>query len=421
MIRTRNRLLVPGAALLVLVPLAFAAPPEAQLAGSAETPPVPAAAALESIDPPAAAGAMAPALAVDGADLVAVWIEPSEAPGGGHRLRFSRWSEGSWRAPVTITAGDDLFVNFADTPEIGRTGDGGLVVAWLARSAPGTYDYDVWLARSSGRSEPFAPLGRLNDDGVAAEHGFVSFVAEPRGARAFWLDGRRTPAGGAMTLRSAALLGDSIGASEEIDGRVCDCCSTAAAAVAGGTVIAYRDRTDEEVRDVRLALRRASGATSTVGVGTDGWRIEGCPVNGPALAADGAEVVVAWYTAAEGRARVAYARSSDAGRSLGAPVVLDAAAPAGRVTAVALGNGEAAIGWIANREGRGELRLVRIDPRGVAGAPRSIATVALGRASGRPRLARLGDRIAIAWTAGERAGEGRVRVALLPASALPPP
>ena len=404
------------AALAFLVPLAAVGATGAEAARA-----TPAASGLESIDPPALPGAMAPALAVDGGDLVAVWLEPGEPSGTGHRLRFSRWHDGSWRRPVTVHEGDDLFVNFADTPEVAVAGDGALVVSWLARSAPGKYDYDIWLARAGAHGEEFVTLGRLNDDGISAEHGFVSFAAEPRGVRAFWLDGRATPTGGAMTLRSAAVRGDSIGASEEIDGRVCDCCSTAAVAVGDGTLVAYRDRSEEEVRDVRLALRPAAGATSALAVGADGWRIEGCPVNGPALAADGAQVVVAWYTAAQGRARVLLARSTDGGRSVGAPVVLDEGEPAGRVAVVALGGGESVIAWIANREGQGELRLARIDAKGAAGPVRAVAPVALGRASGRPRLARLGGRIAIAWTEGERPGEGRVRAALVPSVALPPP
>lgn len=374
---------------------------------------------VQPIDPPAAAGAMAPALVASGGDLLLTWLEPG--PGAGHRLRFARWRAGAWGAPVDLPTGDDLFVNWADTPEIAVAGNGDLIVAWLARRAGGKHDYDVELARSTDGGTSFTRLGRLNDDGVAAEHGFVSFAPEGEGVRVFWLDGRATPAGGAMGLRTARVAGTTIGASESVDERVCDCCSTAAVAGARGAAVAFRDRDEGEVRDVRLALRRPTGETESLAVGADGWRIEGCPVNGPALASDGSDLWVAWFTAAEGRARVQWQRSADGGESLGAPQILDAEAPAGRLALAALGGGEAAVGWIGERDGGGELRLARLSGSATAGKPRSLAAVALGRTSGRPRLARQGERIAVAWTEGERPGETRLRVALLPTSALSAP
>lgn len=353
-----------------------------------------------SIDPPAGVGAMAPALVASGDDWLLSWLEPAPSPATGHRLRFARWHDGAWTAPVDLPVGADLFVNWADTPEIGVAGNGDLWVAWLARSAEGRYDYDVELARSTDGGATFERRGRLNDDGAAAEHGFVSFAAEGRGLRAFWLDGRATPDGGPMSLRTALLGGASVGPSEAVDERVCDCCSTAAAPVPGGTAVVYRDRSADEVRDVRLAVRAESGPGRSLAVGADAWRIEGCPVNGPALAAAGREVWVAWFTGAGGEARVLWARSPDGGASLGSARPLDAAAPAGRVALAAAGADGAVVGWIGAREGTGELRLARLAGDGAAGAPLALAQVALGRASGRPRIARAGERIAIAWTEG---------------------
>ena len=58
-------------------------------------------------------------------------------------------------------------------------------------------------------------------------------------------------------------------------------------------------------------------------VADDGWVIEGCPVNGPAIAADGADVAVAWFTGADDRARVQVAWSGDAGAEFASPVLID--------------------------------------------------------------------------------------------------
>ena len=46
----------------------------------------------------------------------------------------------------------------------------------------------------------------------------------------------------------------------------------------------------------------------------DGWHMEGCPVNGPSIAADGDDVVLGWFTAANDEPRVQLARSGTVAR-----------------------------------------------------------------------------------------------------------
>jgi hypothetical protein len=53
-------------------------------------------------------------------------------------------------------------------------------------------------------------------------------------------------------------------------------------------------------------------------VHSDNWKIDACPVNGPAIAATGRRVAVAWFTAANDTARVKLAFSS-AARASGFP------------------------------------------------------------------------------------------------------
>jgi len=399
----------PRAGLVALVLLAGGAGHAAEPSAAVAPPRLEGGAA---IDPPAATGAFAPSLAAAGDELLAAWLE--REGGGGHRVVVARWRAGGWSAPVAVATGERIWANWADTPEVAVGGDGSTLVTWLESSGAGRYDYDLWVARSRDGGATFARLGRLNDDGVAAEHGFVSFATTPAGARAFWLDGRATPAGGAMALYTAEIGEAGIGARAPLDERVCDCCSTAAAAVDGATVVAYRDRSPGEVRDVALARRAADGALATLPVGGEGWQIAGCPVNGPALAAEGERLTFAWFTAAGDAPRVRFARSADGGRSVAAPVTLDAEAPVGRAAVAALGEGRSAVAWIARAGAGAELRLVLVDRAGVAGPGRTVAAVAAGRASGRPRLAALGDRLAVAWTEGERPGETRLRVRLLP-------
>lgn len=408
----RRGCLAMAAALAAAAPLAGAPPP----AASAELRPP---AALESLAVPAAPGSTSPYLALAGERLLATWIEPD--PGGGHRVRLaSRAAGGAWSAPATVAAGRDLLVNWADTPGVVAAGDGALVAWWLVRSAAAPHAYDAHLARSTDGGRSFVALGRLHDATLAAEYGFVAGVAEGTGARLFYLDGRATPAGGAMQLRTARVDGQRIGAGEVVDEAVCDCCPLAAAALpGGGSLVAFRDREAGEIRDVRVLRWPLAGPPDSVAPGAERWEMPGCPVNGPALAAAGERAAVAWFSAAGERPRVAVALSADGGRHFGPPRELDADQPLGRVAVTALEEGFA-VAWLGRAGDRAELRVVRLDGAGRAAAPVALARPPAGRPTGVPRLVRLGDRLIAAWTEPEPA-PGRIEIAALPVAALARP
>jgi hypothetical protein len=369
-------------------------------------------------------GSLAPNLAPTRHGLLLTWLEPLAAPAvPGHALRLARLEAGRWSAPVTVASGD-LFANWADFPALAEDRGGGLYAHWLAKTGPGKYAYSILVARSSDGGRTWRTLGPLHEDRTETEHGFVSFVREGDGVRAFWLDGRETARGGDMALRTALLQGDRIGASEVVDPRVCDCCQTAAARVVTGpvaaaSVVAYRDRSAEEVRDISLSRAEAGRWTPPATAHRDGWKIPGCPVNGPVLAAGGVEprLALAWFTAADQRPRVQVAFSGDAGRSFGAPVVVDGERPLGRVALVKVPGGDAIVAWLAVAGQEGEIRVRRVAPNGGAGPPLTISAASQARASGFPRLAVVGDELVVAWVA---AGEpSRLRVGSVALAAIP--
>jgi hypothetical protein len=150
-----------------------------------------------------------------------------------------------------------------------------------------------------------------------------------------------------MTLRAAhfdTALRRS--ADVEIDASVCDCCQTSVAITARGPLLAYRGRTAGEVRDIMTTRLIGDAWTTPARVHADNWTMPACPVNGPAVAAEGEYAVVAWYTAPDGVALVRAAHSGDAGTTFAAPVELDRGeAVLGRVD-VALGDGQAWLLWL---------------------------------------------------------------------------
>ncbi len=368
--------------------------------------------AEQVIEVPSLAGASAPFLASSRDGALLSWLEPvGEAEPQMVRMRVARWS-GEWTEPTTVVERDDLFVNWADTPGVVAT-DGALFAHWLQRSGEDPYAYDVMVGRSSAGG-PWAPMGKLHDDDTTSEHGFVSWVARDGGARAFWLDGRDTVGGGPMALRTTE-IGEQVGKSEIVDARTCDCCATAAVRTDAGAVVAYRDRTEAEIRDVQVATKSSGGWRATP-VGADGWHMEGCPVNGPAAAVVDDRIAVAWFTGAGEGARVQLAWSGDGGRSFGPPMLVDGEKPAGRVGLARIAGG-VVVSWI----GRGEDGKPGVQLRTASderlGAVRTLAETTEARTTGFPRVVAARGGVLAVWT--EAAEPSRLRARWLQGLAAP--
>lgn len=372
---------------------------------------------------PAAPGSGEPFLASDGDGVWMSWIEPAAA---GHRVAAAYY-DGEWGPATTVAEGDDFFVNWADFPSVQPLG-GRLVAHWLQRGGQGTYDYGVRVAWSADGgatwSEPWTPHG----DDTPTEHGFVSFfaaggvdddAAPARFPWAVWLDGRAmVEEGGAMAIRAGRLPWGvptmpqaGVDAEVVLDARTCECCQTDAVVADGVPVVAYRDRGEGEVRNIHVTRLLESGWTEGVPVHDDRWVIGGCPVNGPALAARGAQVAVAWFTAPDGQGQVNVAFSADAAASFGPPMRLDAGQPLGRVDVVMLDDGGALATWLERGDDGAAIMSRFVSPDGAAGPLRSLAATDEARASGFPRIARLGaDRLMLAWTRVEEAAQVRTAV-----------
>lgn len=384
------------------------------LAPAASSPP-----AGRRIDPPAAPGSMAPNLAMTSGGILLSWLEPLDAdakPGeGDYALRYSRLRGGRWSAPGTVASGKDFFANWADFPSIVQARAGWLLAHWAGKSGPDTYAYDVRLARAERVEGPWRLIGNAHEDSTETEHGFVSFLPEGEEIRAFWLDGREMEGheAGNMTLRTAA-IGARPGAGDRLDARVCECCQTSAAMTSRGPIVVFRDRSEDEIRDISI-IRRVEGRwTSPRPVAKDGWKIPGCPVNGPAVAAAEEAVGVAWFSGAQEKARVQVALSRDAGETFGRPILVDGAGPLGRVDLLLDAGGDAVVLWVAAEGKNASIRMRRVRRDGRVGPPVVVAPTSVARTSGFPRAEWLGEREAlVVWV--EAGDTTRLRAAALPA------
>lgn len=333
--------------------------------------------------------------------------EPNVAPGPDGRVWMS-WLESvddsitalkvaafngtGWSVPVTVASRRDLMVNWADFPSVFATDSGRLVAHWLQRSDTGKYAYDVRVAQSKDEGATWTQPIVLHRDKGRAEHGFVSlFAAAGDSVGAVWLDGRKFAVAAQpdeMQLATTTIApSGSLGAESFVDQRICDCCQTDVAVTPRGPVVVYRDRSDAEIRDIYAVRREGAAWTTPVIVHNDNWKIPGCPVNGPAIAARGDTIAVAWFTAAEDTARVRLAYSFDAGATFNPPLRIDGGLPIGRVDVQLADSARAIVAWLERSDStNAELRLRAVMPNGALSAPVTLAQTSAARGSGFPRM-----------------------------------
>jgi len=295
---------------------------------------------------------------------------------------------------------------------VARDGSESLAAHWLEKSAKGTYDYDVHITQSQDGGNTWQASFIPHRDGIAAEHGFVTML--PIGGEkifATWLDGRNTKGSdhshdhashghaGAMTLRAATFdkagqLYDEV----ELDNRICDCCQTDAALTDEGVVVVYRDRSEEEVRDISIVRQVDGKWTQPKTVHQDNWKIAGCPVNGPAVAAQQDKVVVVWHTMSNELPQVQVAFSEDSGATFGIPIRIDEGNPLGRVDVVWLDKQKAMVTWLEDSKSHADIKAIQVSPQGKTSASFVVARSSAKRQSGFPIITKNNEALIFVWT-----------------------
>lgn len=353
--------------------------------------------------------------------IVLSWVEKLDAKR--YALRTALRDQAGWTEARTVAEGDNWFVNWADFPSVVGFQDGSLAAHWLVKSGSRSYAYDVNIALSKDGGKTWSKPLVPHLDKTQTEHGFVSLVPLRDGRLgAIWLDGRNMkdmkddhegkPLPVSMTLRYATIdANGQISDESELDDRVCECCQTSAALSGDGIVAVYRDRSQNEVRDI-YSVRQANNAWGKPqAVHGDNWEINGCPVNGPAIAAAGRNVVVAWFTGAGGKPSVNVAFSGNSGATFGAPIAVDEGETQGRVDVLLLPDNSALVLWLAGNTEGGQIKVRRVQANGTLGPPAVIANTDISRSSGFPRMALMGNEVHFAWTEFGKPSKVRTAVA----------
>jgi hypothetical protein len=107
--------------------------------------------------------------------------------------------------------------------------------------------------------------------------------------------------------------------------------------------------------------------------------------------------------------QVYVAFSEDGGATFGERIRVDEGTPLGRVDIERLDDGSAIVVWLEAGDGAARVLARRVTPEGVADPSFVISETSGERASGFPRMARVGDELVLAWTLPGDAGGVRVR------------
>lgn len=397
-----------------------------------------------------------PSIAARGDDVAVTWGASADGKADVY-VAMSTDGGATFAAPVRVNTvpgearlGGELPPRVALTG-LARRGPPEVVVLWTARGAA----TEIKLARSRDGGRTFSPPDALQTAGASGDRGWPALAIDRRGrAHAVWLDHRgqapRAPASGAKphvhgaaaarpahdgvafskgsALRHAT-EGPAALADHAITSGVCYCCKTALAAGPDDAIYAaWRHVYAGELRDIAMAVSRDGGRTfsAPARVSEDGWAIQGCPDDGPAVAVDRHGTVhVVWPTVVGGEApegALFYATTTDGVRFTPRLRVPTLGSPKPTRPQIVLHGDRVFVAWDELIDGR-RVAALREARRTADGTLRigDVATIAPAGAASHPVVAATRDGIAAVWTTGgENAHVEARRIALPAATAAGP-
>lgn len=388
-------------------------------------------------------------LASDGGSVVALtWAASSESSGSNVFAAVSADSGISFSPPVRVNGADsEVRVNGEQPPRVtlvpGSDGTPTVVVLWTARRAGAT---SLLYAESRDNGRSFGPERSVISEEVNGNRGWESMVAT-RDGRLFvlWLDHREsatatsahaehhhqagspaTADGVARAQRSQLFVSAPDGSLPPmaIARGVCYCCKTAIAADSEGRVYAaWRHVYEGSHRDIAFTSSRDTAGhmfDEPVRVSADGWQLDGCPENGPALAVEGRRVHVLWSTLVRTQQetlQIFHASSLD-GRTFTSRTPLPSSGGAAHPQLVSAPDGSLFAAWDELAAGARQVRVAR--GRASTNERFEFALGSIGDGAGAyPALASTRTHAILAWARPHSGTESRIAVTRLAYASFP--
>jgi hypothetical protein len=322
------------------------------------------------------------------------WVE--RATTGTYSLRYAIRRGAAWSEARTIIAGRRFWRHPAEVPELLSLSDGTLLAQWVEKSDESS-EVEFILVSSSRDGIHWTAPSIAHKDRTPQQHGLASIVeSAPHEASILWLQALKGEDGPVSLMRTIVGADGKEVKEEELDADVCSCCPTSVVKTAKGILVAYRDHTSKDIRDIAvLRFENAKWSASKI-LNADKWEISACPVNAASAAAKDNRVAIAWYTEADDKPRVQLVFSADSGATYTKPLKLNTGDALGYVSTVLNSDGGATVSWL---EETGKSTRVMVRSVSAAGAAGPVAQVAEGSRTslGYPKLVRAGNETWVAW------------------------
>ena len=337
------------------------------------------------------------------------WVETLKD--GSHTLRYAIRRGAQWSEPRTIAANRHFFRQPAESPSVVSFADGSLLAQWVEIPAASSEAEYIYVAASKDGIQWTAPV-MAHQDRSPVQHALVSMVASgDREASLVWLEALKGEDAPSTLKRTVVNSDGKVVKEESLDSDVCTCCPTGIVRTSRGLLVAYRDHTPQDIRDIAVIRFENGRWLPSKILNPDKWEINACPVNGASAAAKDNRVAIAWYTEAQDSPRTQLVLSRDGGATFGKPIRVSTGNSFGHVSAALDEQDGAFVSWLEEGKGAEGVRLLvrQVTGAGVTGA---VAQVAQGSRSsiGYPRLLHAGNETWIAWG---NSGTGKIQTARL--------
>jgi hypothetical protein len=311
-------------------------------------------------------------------------------------LKYAIRRGNQWSEARTIASHRSFFHHPAELPEVVSMPNGALMAHWIETPKPDSEAEFVYVSASRDGIKWTAPAPGQRDKGDV-EHGLASMLSNGDGtASVFFLQSLKGPDAPTALMRSV-IGADGMEQKEEVlDNDTCECCPTTAVRTAKGLLVAYRDHTKDDIRDIAVTRFEGGKWIASKIVYPDKWQVDACPVNAASAAAKGDKVGIAWYTAAGNNPRVEVALSGDSGATFGKAVVVSTGSSYGYASVALDDAGGAYVSWLERGGDNAKVLVRHVSADGTSGPVAQVAT-GTRKSLGYPRLVRAGSELLIGW------------------------
>ena len=350
---------------------------------------------VEAVPNPSNAGSIQSNWSVtqDGKPLLS-WVETEKD--GSYTMKYAVRNGAQWSQPRTIAAHREFFRQPAELPGMVALSDGTLLAHWV-EMPEGADDAEFLYVTSSKDGTIWSKPIMAHKDKSMVQHGLASMAPSgDKEASVMWLEALKGEDGPVSLKRTIVNAQAAVVKEETLDNDVCACCPTAIVNTAKGLLVAYRDRTKENIRDISVIRFEGGKWTDSKNISPDKWKLDACPTNAAAAAAKGDQVAISWFTAAQGNPRVQAVLSSDGGATFGKPILVSTGRAYG-YTSIALDEKSGAIvSWL--EQGGADTRILA-RPLAADGTLGAVTQVTEGsrKALGYPKILRAGGETWVAW------------------------